>query len=288
MTTLNEMLSPVSKMNLAKKFGIQGNSGCSHGIFVQTKNEGQKMVSTCSDRYELVSNSTFLPQLRNEVLNTFGNGNVSERYSIKDNAIFTFEFIVDNQHICFGGNKKDRVKMKIGGRHSYNGQEQYKLEFGNMVYRQICSNGMMAWAMDEDSAFSITGKHTEKILSSIDLFKNNVNEFVNKDQLKCIAASYQPLYDNWVAKWHDRVIEVMNVAKIGTTQQGDKKGTKISKNVEHVVNVINSESKHLYDGAVNDWLIYNGINNLVYSDNYNATESARDKKDKAVFEALMS
>ena len=273
---LSDLMFSVKKVETESITGIPSNSDYSHTIIGLTS-DGEKHLNFCSNRYELVPVSTFAPQIRQIVINK--GLKFTENYRMLNNSVFYGEMIIDDKNFYIG-EKSDKLQMRLFWRHSYNGLENYTLDLGTFK-RVLCSNGLWITKYDnENFGLSITGKHTQKIKISLEALTEKLTYVLENDVLETvIKTSFAPLYDNWVKNWQDRLIEVMNVSKIGTTKT----------NIELISNVIAKEANILYKGSVNNWLIYNGINSFMFNDaNNNAYESKRQATDNKVLSTLLA
>jgi len=79
-----------------------------------------------------------------------------------------------------------------------------------------------------------------------------------------------------VSNWQDRLIEVMNVANIATT----------TNNMAFLHEAITNEARITNNNQVNNFLLYNGLNNLLFNTGSKASQSALEKKDQKVYELL--
>jgi len=276
-TTLNDLLFDVKKVDFQKTFGVPANSDYAKAILGQVDGDNYKLLNCCSDRYELVPVADFAPQIREILLNT--GVKFKESYKMINHAVMYGEYVIEDDSFYLG-DPKDKLNMRLTWTHSYNGLEKYSLNLGTFK-RYLCSNGLWMTTYDtKEYGLSITGKHTVKIRTSLQKLQEKLHFVLNNQVMLKAAKVYQPLLDNFVTDYENRVKEVMKVAGIGTT----------TNNVQHVVNRIQTELTELtsYNGKVNDWLIYNGINHLIFDDTKNvALEEARIRKDRKVLETLL-
>jgi hypothetical protein len=246
-------------------------------------------IQACSDRYELIPNAEIFPVLRTKLLNS-QYSNFTETYENRNNCVFTAKYILEDMKIAIktGG---DIVKPTIIVNHSYNGQRKYSIKFG--FFRLVCTNGLTIPVKEmEFLNLEIGGKHTISIRKSFEILNERLDYVTNN--LKELVNGFNLLANENVTNWSERVIEVMNVAGINDrkiAQGKDSTGKKIASVAvsEGILETIRKESQLLYGGTVNNWLIYNGINQYIYNDNMNdKTEEAREKIDRKVLATLMS
>ena len=270
---LNELMFHVEKVEATD---YSCNSDYAFDIFAYP-DDVKTRVNSCSDRYELVPVSDFAPHIRQIIMNK--GLEFTENYRMINNAVFYGEIIIEDDRF-YVGKPEDHLNMRLTWWHSINGLEKYALNLGTWE-RYLCTNGLWMTRYDtEKYGLSIGGKHTIKIRQSLMALENKLDFVLNNDVMLKALETYQPLYDNWVAKWEDRLEEVMKVASIGTTKN----------NVDIISSRIRFEQSELnYGNKVNDWLIYNGINRFLFDDANNvAFESARVRTDRKVLETLLN
>ncbi len=270
-TNINDLLFKVEKVEVTD---IQTISDFAYQV-IGYPNGVKTLLNCCSERYRLIPNVDIIPNVL-QVLDKTGL-KYTVKYRMVDYSVFYVDIIIKDSRFYIG-TQHDELQMKISIAHSYNNSEKYYISMGTF-YRVKCTNGLWMTKYDtEKYGLNIIGKHTEKINESLNMFEQKLNFVLTHDVFQKCLDSFQPLFDNWVEKWSDRVEEVMKVAAIGTT----------TNNVAHVSNQIIKEAGELYDGKVNDWLIYNGINHLLFDDNSNvALDAARKQKDSKVLEYLL-
>ena len=273
-SNLQDVMFPVRKVETELTTGMVANSDYSHTIIATTP-QGDKHVNFCSDTYELVPVSDFAPSIRQIVMNA--GLEFTENYRMINNAVIYGELIIKDKRY-YVGKPEDYLQMRITWSHSYNGLEQYELNMGTFK-RYKCTNGLWMTKFDTETyGLVIVGKHTQKIRTSLQSLQNKLQYVLENDVMRKAVETYQPLYDNWVGNWEDRVLEVMKVASIGTTKN----------NLDKVNDRIRLEASDLYGGEVNDWLIYNGINYFLFNDDNNsAFEHKRRAKDQKVLVELL-
>lgn len=269
-SNLNDLMFDVEKV----EYPFACNSDYAYDIFGYPNGE-QRRLNSCSNLYELVPVSDFAPQIRQIILDS--GLQFTESYKMINNAVFYGEIVIKDERFYIG-DPKDVLNMRLTWFHSYNGLEQYELNMGTFK-RELCTNGLWMTVFDTKKyGLSIKGRHTAKIKTSLNQLRDKLHFVLESDVMLKAIETYQPLYDNWVESWEDRVLEVMKAGTIGTTKN----------NIEIVHNSIIREANILNDGRVNDWLIYNGINSFIFDDNNNrALESKRRTQDQKVLTTLL-
>jgi hypothetical protein len=242
-------------------------------------------LNYCSPIYELVPNEMIFPKVE-EILNKHGIA-FSVQYSHTQHARFYGNFTIEDPRFGYkmeGTN--DVIKFVWNFQHSYNGLTKYKGVAG--FYRLVCSNGLVIPVQEmKDYNLVLEGKHTSSILRSLDEFSQIlVNVTNNLGTVKtAITDRYEKLGGVWVAKPEDRIKEVLLASKIAILENS-KYNT-----VNDILNTINAEAQNVglgYNGKVNDWLIYNGINQYIHDDNRNiASPEKRRETDSKVLEYML-
>ena len=263
MTTLKSILFPVSIV----KNPANTNSEYSH--IVRGIVDGIEMdLNYCSNRYALVPNDMIFPRIEAE-LQARG-VKFSVKYSQVDNVRFYADYILEDESLSIGTGK-DKIKPVIKISHSYNGLTKYSITFG--YFRVICSNGMtIPVEGQEEKNLNIVGKHTKEILNSFDTMFEKMSNFF--DMQKTFKKRFDVLADRMIVNYGERVEAVLEASKL-----------KPSKAQLEVINqTIQSEANTLYNGKVNDWLIYNGINAYIYKaiDNKGNVSKALPEKKTAM------
>lgn len=247
---------------------------------------GDFLLNQCSPRYELIPNADVFPNVE-KVLTDNGIEFKSE-YRHIDHVRFYADYIITDSR--YGYNMKgtnDTIQPKIMVQHSYNGLTKYKIHFG--YFRLVCSNGLVIPVKEmNEYNLVIIGKHTESIKKSFTKLDVMLKNFAAnaRQVVDAITNNYELLGGRWVANVNDRVTEVLNASKIAMIDN------KSLNTLNYITNVINKEANTTglgYNGKVNDWLVYNAINQYINDDNLNiAAPEKRFEKDSAVFEYVLA
>ena len=238
-------------------------------------------LNYCSPVYELVPNQDIFPVV--EKILKAKNIKFSAQYSHSQNARFYGNFVIEDPRFAYIMNgTNDMIKFVWNFQHSYNGLTKYSGIAG--FYRLVCSNGLVVPVEEMDNYnLSIQGKHTASILSSLKEFSSIMERVTNNlGKVKTsIVQKYELLGGVWVEKPHDRIIEVLKATKITAVEN------KNFSTVIDILNRVNKDAKNTslgYKGKVNDWLIYNGINQYLNDDSRNivAPEKRREVDSKVL------
>lgn len=246
---------------------------------------GEFDLNYCSPRYELVPNASIFPVVEN-ILNAHGIA-FSVVYSHTNHARFYGDFIIEDPRFGYkmeGTN--DVIKFIWNFQHSYNGLTKYRGVAG--FYRLVCTNGLVVPVKEmSDYNLVIQGKHTSSILKSLEQFSQIMENVTNNlgTVKTAITQKYEILGGTWVKKPEDRIEEVMNATKISIVDN------KNFSTMQHIMSTIKSEANDNslgYDGRINDWLIYNAINQYINDDERNiAAPETRREKDQKVLEYML-
>lgn len=265
---LNQMLFDVQKVNFEHHFGMPANSDYEYAI-IGNINGSDKLLNVCSDRYELVGNDEIFPQIR-EILNNSGL-QFSENYSMVNHARFYADYVIESENTSII-TKNDKIKPLIRVRHSYNGLTKYAITFG--YFRLICDNGLVVPIEGKEAMnLHIVGKHTTSIRTSLDMLIQRLEQFTTNHEI--YKENFEILGGQWVANPLERITEVLEYSKIPV------------KKAETVLSTVLNESSQLYGGEVNDWLIYNGVNQLIHKGDNKKVLEQKELYDYKAIEFLL-
>lgn len=242
-------------------------------------------LNYCSRRYELVQNITIFPNIEKVLRDN--NVEFTVEYKHINHVRFYAQYtITDKRFAYIMAGTNDVIQPMITVQHSYNGLTKYKIIFG--YFRLVCTNGMTI-PVAEMKKFNlvIEGKHTEIIRKSVDLLSEKLQYFVaNAETIKReITAQYERLANNWITDVKARIEEVLEAAKIIAT---DNKKFNTVNDIESRIMVEANKEGFGYNGKVNDWLIYNGINQYLNDDTRNiAAPEKRMETDSKVLEYML-
>lgn len=248
--------------------------------------DGEEMdLNYCSPRYELVPNASIFPEIES-ILNG-GNIAFNVTYSHIANVRFYADYRITDKRFAYNmDGTTDLIYPMIRVRHSYNGMTKYAITFG--YFRLVCSNGLVIPVQEmNEYNLHITGKHTTSILGSIDQLRSRLQKFVENEGnvVTRILNKYEVLGGHWIADPQKRVEEVLGANGISMVDNA-KKNT-----VNDIINRVVEESNKVglgYNGRVNDWLLYNGINAYLNDDTLNiSAPEKRAEKDSKVFEYML-
>jgi len=272
---LAELLFEVQMAKIADMAGFNTITSTEFGIFGKIAGVGKPfLLNTCSDVYELVPNSEIFPVIE-KILKNAGIG-FTVVYRMLDYSRFYADYTLKMGAITIG-NKADKIYPVLRIEHSYNGLVKYKLTFG--YFRLICSNGLTVPVEGTDNVnITITGKHTAKIKKSLEALMEKITYFT--DNHERFTKRFHEVAERWIEKWEDRVEAVIDATGVGR------------RGFAQITDKIKEEAGKLYNGKVNDWLIYNGINYHIFNattsegKEYATAPNLRRDADEKVWDAI--
>lgn len=253
-TNVNDICFEVEKTPLSD-LGFGSISSTEYGIVANI--QGQKTIlNTCSDRYELISNDQIFLVIEN-LLNA-SDISFNATYEMHDYSVFKAQYNLNDCYVTLPNNDKMYLKFEVT--HSYNGLAQYSIILG--YFRLVCSNGLVVPLED---ALYIKGKHTNKILESVENLITHLESFMDKKDK--YAERFEIMADRPVKNWHERIEAVMNATSIHAGKK-DVNKLAIHAKMEIELNDRIGTGNKVY---ANDWLIYNAINEgYIYNDSVNS------------------
>ena len=246
-------------------------------IYQYYEDNSKLRLNSCSARYALVPNAEIFPPIL-EMLKK-NNIRFNPVFMHLNYARFYGEMTIENYVYQVGNSNQDIIKPMLKIQHSYNGLVEYQITFG--YFRVVCTNGLVI-PVAEKSEYNIciSGKHTKAIHESLKKLEEAVTFFLSQGDKP--MKNFEIFAEHWVEKWQDRVVEVMNNAKI-ILVDNSKLNT-----MNYVGNIIKKEAEAYSEKKVNDWLIMNAINQYINDDSLNvASPKQRIDKDKAVVNFLL-
>jgi hypothetical protein len=248
--------------------------------------DGQEIdLNYCSPVYELIPCADIFPEVE-KIFRQHGIAFEAD-YSHTQNARFYGNYRITDPRFSYrmqGTN--DTIDFIFYYQHSYNGLTKYKGTAG--FYRLVCTNGLVIPVEEmRDYNLCLEGKHTAAIKHSLVQFSSLLTNLAdNLGVVKtAITDKYEMLGGVWVAKPEDRIKEVLKATGI-IAVENNKFNT-----VNDIMTTIMSEAQDSslgYNGRVNDWLIYNGINQYINDDDRNvAAPEKRRETDSKVLEYML-
>jgi hypothetical protein len=224
-------------------------------------------LHNCAERYQLVTNFEIFSELeRLFKLNPKTADYQVTIHNIK-NVMFAVDFVFPQYKALI--KKVDEVVAGFTVRNSMNGKWSFS-GFLN-TYREICSNGL--WGMSQ--ALSVKNRHTEIVKVAVQtMFLEVINSL---ETFEMQTAKFEILAKaDRKSKWEDRLEDVAK--KSGVVKFHDEAKA-----------IARMEAKNLYGGVVNDFVIYNAINHVIFDNSLNKKpQDVRAKMDERVFANLLA
>lgn len=247
-------------------------------------------LNYCSRVYGFVPNTEIFPKI-NDILDA-NNIQYSAEYEHTNYARFYADYTIDDpQYVYTMKGTTDEIKPMLKIRHSYNGLTKYQIVFG--YYRMVCTNGLTIPVKEmEMFNLKIVGKHGYKaIVNSMEEFNEMLINFANNAPkiIDQITGRFEEMRKKEVANTNaarERIKEVLEASSIKIVEN---KSLNTIENILARIEFEANDPKLGYKGIINDWLIYNGINQYINDDErtVEAPES-REKKDSEVLEFMLS
>lgn len=237
----------------------------SHATVMTEPDSGiEQVIAFVGPDYELVKNEDILLPLHEALKDNYDlditskNDNYSRfetKFSIKEKGL----------EIIPG----DTIMPQIKIQNSYDGRLRLKIRAG--FYRLICSNGLTAPIGEEKE---LNGIHTSSVTGLINQYLDFVGQYV--DLTKSMIETYKPLVE---MKIDAEMVEEL----IGTIT----KGTKFPKRqIDTAIDIMNYEAEQL-NIKPNGWLLYNGLNNVIYDDKVGLDITKADGADELLLNRLL-
>tara|TARA_R110001632_G_scaffold29501_2_gene78279 strand:+ start:305 stop:1117 length:813 start_codon:yes stop_codon:yes gene_type:complete len=237
----------------------------SHATVMTEPDSGiEQVIAFVGPDYELVRNEDILIPLHEALKDDY---KLEIKTSHRNYSQFEATFTVKDKSLSIM--KGDEIFPQVKIQNSYDGRLRLKIKAG--YYRLICSNGLTAPVGEEREMDSI---HTASIKELVDQFVGFIGEFINIS--KSTAEIYKPLVDI-------KIDELMVEELINDIT----KGTKFPKRqIETAIDIMNFEAEQL-KVKPNGWLLYNGLNNVIYDDDHGLDMTKADKADAMILDKLL-
>lgn len=278
-STLESVLFPVNMVNASDVFNLPNITRFNQAV-TGLINGQLTILGLHGSQYTLNPNEKFINNILSGVNNT-GIKYTTEVYNT-NNTRFNIRVVLDGIKFSFTNDKgqtRDNLSPMLDIWNSYDGS--VSPTFTMSTYRQICSNGMIGLK----AVASIRKKATKQVLYAFDSVPNMIDEFIKDFENQ--GAIITRLSDKKVDNLKDKIVDLakeFDLFKTHTMSKGVITG--YSDNVELIANSIQSEANVLGSG-VNNWLLYNGLNQWLFSLENSLTEPNREKIDVAIVNRLL-
>ena len=221
----------------------------------------KKLLYTCSKIYKLVSNQELFTPIEDALKAKGVKFNVV--YSHISHQKFYADYVLEDSAL-FVGNAKDTIMPKFQVQHSYDGGLKFNIIFG--IFRLVCSNGLtVPLEGTERLAFNVTTKHTEGMGAVVQDFMAHLDKFVLAWNTKSVASRFVEMTERSVKSVEDRIKEVAAATNFP------------KRLIPDTLDIVERERKMLGYDKPNEWLVYNALNEMLFS-----TKSIMQVQDKNV------
>ena len=255
---------------------------------VNPEKNRRKVLNYCSDQYGLVPNSSIFPQI--EDMLRLNDISFEATYRHVDHVEFYVEYLItDDRYTWTVPGTNDKIQMIIRVQHSYDSSKVFKVFMG--WFRFICDNGLVSPVKEmEDYNLVIVVKHATKIHKSFEVFNQMLVKIQNEAEeiIAAVGNKFNVLAETVVPheSFDDMLKETLAAAGIKPISNS-KYCT-----LEDIKQRAMLEANHPtlgYNGTVNEWLVYNAINQYINDDTLNVTNpETRLNNDSKVLEFLLS
>jgi transposase-like protein len=238
----------------------------------------RRLLNVCSDTYNLKPNAEIFPVLEQK----FKDAGI--HYEEKYRHINYNKFYGDYALKGFPqsiGKKDDIIFPRVFVNHSYNGKTQLTLGCG--LYRLVCSNGLVIpYEGAERSNFTQTVKHTDKLDIVFARFLGTVEMMLEEYQKGNTIENFRTFAERPVLDVKERIEQI-------TDKKNPKAVTKFpTATLDLALEIIQRETNNLGYRQANDWLVYNALNEALYSPKSNIHPEFKQVIDAQVFDFMMS
>ena len=280
--TIDQLLFPVRLIDNPHRT----NKPLEKAVVGRVDDQGLLFINYCSKQYNLIPNRDIFP----EIEKIFDQVNLDYEVSYQhiDFERFYAKYrITDSRYAYIMNGTNDLIFPVLNVQHSYNGLTKGKFNFG--YHRLVCTNGLtIPVAEMKQFALQIVCKHTDNMNTELKRLKQMLIFFSNNAMqvTKTITAKFELLGGTWIADPIKRLEEVLHATGI-IAIENNKFNT-----VNDLLLRISDESNKVglgYDGKVNNWLLYNAINQYINDDNRNiAVPEKRAETDAKVLEYMLA
>lgn len=279
-TQLNNILFPTQLVGLDSLMNIQNSTKFSQAV-LGVIDGTPKILGIHGGQYALNDNTKFIGGIISKV-DSLGIGYNTQTYNY-NNSKFNVRIVLDGIKFSLTNNKgvtKDNLSPMLDITNSYDGSSSPS--FSMSTYRQICSNGMIGL----QRVASLTKKSTKQINYCFDSIPQMIDEFVLSFGEQVVIAD--KLASKQIFDVKARISEIataLDLFKAETSSKGVITG--YSDTVETIHNVILTEAKEL-GTSPNEWLLYNGLNEWLFSLDNSITDTNRNKIDVEIVNRLLA
>lgn len=203
-----------------------------------------KVLHMAGSKYQLVTNEQLIMPIYDKLNAMFGKSGFTVQCKNEDDRRFSAQFVLTDKVIQVAD--KDALNAMIEVQNSYDGSLQHSMALS--YYRQVCTNGMMAWkketqiAQRHDKGFQF---NLDKILVRLDALDVQLHEFRKLTERTVTSKEMEQIMERLKEfKNHDAFPKkIMQEVPLKVYQEAEQLKTK-----------------------PNAWLLYNGFNYFLNHD----------------------
>lgn len=219
----------------------QFSSQYSSAIYCPSMN---KVLHMAGSKYQLVTNEQLIMPIHDKLNSILGSTGFRVQCTNEDDRRFSAQFILTDKVIQVAD--KDALNAMIEVQNSYDGSLQHSIALS--FYRQVCTNGMMAWKKDTQ----IAQRHDKDFLFNLDAILTRL------DALDVQLQEFRKLTERQVTS--KEIEQIMD--KLKEFKNHDAFPKKI---IQEVPLKVYQEAEEL-STTPNAWLLYNGFNYFLNHD----------------------
>jgi hypothetical protein len=269
-----QLLFPVEKKLTEELTGMVSRSYNKHSIVGEIESKIH-LIHQCSDSYKLLPNKEIIPVVEQILLE---NGIAYKAtYKHIDNAKFYIEYDLIGMRVNVApvGTKADWVTPKIMIWHSYNGKLQCQMMFG--FFRAVCQNGLtIPVAGKERDNYNFKVKHVDRLEKEYEKFRFYIAKYLAAFRDKRLMRDLAELAARPLDDYTARIEEVVDAVKKFP-----------STTIDLAIQSVTKEANKLGYQRATDWLVYNGLNQALYSSESDKHPEFKYAIDSEVFDYLL-
>lgn len=258
----DEFFFPVEKVLTSDLMeGLETTSENEYSIVGAIEPGKKKLLYTCSKIYNLVSNAELFLPIEKALISKGIKFNVV--YSHIAHQKFYADYILEDS-VMFINSPDDTIKPKFQIQHSYDGGLKLSITFG--IFRLVCSNGLtIPMKGTERLRFNMSAKHTDGMNLVVTGFMKHLKKFMYAWNNKAITSNFVDMSGKVILSVKDRIAEVANATNFPKRLLLDTEA------------IVERERTMLGYENANEWLIYNALNEVLFS-----TKSIMQIQDKNI------
>jgi hypothetical protein len=246
----NDNIYPTTTIiDLAPLTGLETRKGLEKAVVV----EGV-IVNVVSNQYGHIDNKVFFGAIEDKLRNV----EHIKRSINRENRSFAVDYILtDKNAITKVGMGIDKLQPMLRFVNSYDGSNKIQGSFA--IYRQVCTNGLMAHRTLINFSVKHRGAITDIVMPQLDTL---VNEFLNNEFYNYVKR-FEVLAEKRVSDLNNFVKVIADKSKLFKFESSEKNPMP-SLNARTVIDTVQREA-NLLGVEPNSWLVYNAFNELLHT-----------------------